>query len=69
MKGCPQAEEIGDRGKAIATGVAMLQAGDVLLIMGKGHETGQVVGDKTLPFDDAEVALMALRDRRQELGR
>jgi UDP-N-acetylmuramoyl-L-alanyl-D-glutamate--2,6-diaminopimelate ligase len=69
MKGCPLAEEIDDRGKAIATGVAMLQAGDVLLIMGKGHETGQVVGDKTLPFDDAEVALMALRDRRQELGR
>lgn len=69
MKGSPDAKEIGDRGEAIAAGVAMLEVGDVLLILGKGHETGQVVGDKTLPFDDAEVASRALANRIRELGR
>ncbi len=63
MQGCPGAKEIGDRGEAITAGVAMLEDGDVLLIMGKGHETGQVVGDQIIPFDDADVASMALRDR------
>lgn len=69
MEGCPDAIEIGDRAKAIASGVAMLEGGDVLLILGKGHETGQVVGDKTLPFDDAEVASSAVANRIRELGR
>jgi len=55
LKGCPGAEEVGDRSEAIARGVAMLQNGDVLLVAGKGHETGQIVGDTTLPFDDAEM--------------
>ena len=52
--------EIGDRGEAIAAGVAMLQTGDALLIAGKGHETGQIVGDRTLPFSDHAAARAAL---------
>lgn len=50
----PGADNIGDRGEAIAHGVSLLQAGDVLMILGKGHETGQIVGDIVMPFDDAE---------------
>ncbi len=69
IESCPEAAEIGDRAEAIAAGVAMLKDGDVLLILGKGHETGQVVGDETLPFDDAEVASRALANRIKELGR
>ncbi len=50
-----EALEIGDRAEAIARGWAMLGAEDALLVAGKGHETGQIVGDAVLPFDDAEV--------------
>ena len=53
-------QEIGDRAKAIAAGIERLKAGDVLIIAGKGHETGQIVGDKTFPFDDADVARKVL---------
>ena len=56
MAGCPAAEEIGDREEAILSGIRSLTAGDVLLIAGKGHETGQTVGTMTLPFNDREVA-------------
>ncbi|MEO1475040.1 MAG: UDP-N-acetylmuramoyl-L-alanyl-D-glutamate--2,6-diaminopimelate ligase [Pseudomonadota bacterium] len=52
--------EIGDRGEAIREGVSRLGAGDTLLIAGKGHETGQIVGDTILPFSDQETALKAL---------
>ena len=52
---------IGDRAEAIAAGVAMLQTGDALLIAGKGHETGQIVGDRVLPFSDHEAARAALK--------
>jgi UDP-N-acetylmuramoyl-L-alanyl-D-glutamate--2,6-diaminopimelate ligase len=52
--------EIGDRAEAIRAGIAMLGEGDALLIAGKGHETGQIVRDKTLPFSDADVARRAL---------
>lgn len=58
----PKALEIGDRGSAIAQGVRMLETGDVLLIAGKGHETGQIVGAITLPFSDHEAVAAALRD-------
>ncbi len=68
LKGCPDAKEIGDRGEAIAAGVAMLSEGDVLLILGKGHEAGQQVGDQVFPFDDASVARDAVADRMKELG-
>ena len=60
MAGCPDANNVGDRAEAILRGVDMLEAGDALLIAGKGHETGQVVGDDVLPFDDAEQASVAV---------
>jgi UDP-N-acetylmuramoyl-L-alanyl-D-glutamate--2,6-diaminopimelate ligase len=56
----PGAQEIGDRGAAIATAVAALGPGDVLVIAGKGHETGQIVGGQVLPFDDREIARTAI---------
>ena len=56
------AKEIGDRTEAIRSAVASLQPGDVLLIAGKGHETGQIVGDKVLPFSDHEAASAALAE-------
>ena len=62
LAGAPGAIEIGDRGQAIRAAVAMLGAGDALVIAGKGHETGQIVGDRTLPFSDHEVARAALKD-------
>jgi UDP-N-acetylmuramoyl-L-alanyl-D-glutamate--2,6-diaminopimelate ligase len=57
------AEEIGDRAEAIRTAIAGLQPGDALLIAGKGHETGQIVGDKTLPFSDHDAVSSALAPR------
>jgi UDP-N-acetylmuramoyl-L-alanyl-D-glutamate--2,6-diaminopimelate ligase len=57
------AKEIGDRNEAIRAGVAALEPGDALLIAGKGHETGQIVGDKTLPFSDHEAVAAALSSR------
>jgi UDP-N-acetylmuramoyl-L-alanyl-D-glutamate--2,6-diaminopimelate ligase len=60
MPGCPEATEIGDRAEAILTAVDALQPGDALLIAGKGHETGQVIGDDVLPFDDIEQASVAV---------
>jgi UDP-N-acetylmuramoyl-L-alanyl-D-glutamate--2,6-diaminopimelate ligase len=54
--------EIGDRAAAIATAVAWLDDGDVLLVAGKGHETGQIVGDRTLPFSDQQSVRAALKD-------
>ena len=52
----PGATEIGDRRSAIAAAIAASGPGDVVLIAGKGHEQGQVVGDRVLPFDDVVVA-------------
>ena len=57
------AVEIGDRAEAIRTAIFSLQPGDALLIAGKGHETGQIVGDRTLPFSDHEAAAAALASR------
>ena len=54
--------EIGDRYEAIRQTVADLHAGDVLLIAGKGHETGQIVGNKVLPFSDHEAVATALKE-------
>jgi UDP-N-acetylmuramoyl-L-alanyl-D-glutamate--2,6-diaminopimelate ligase len=59
-EGAPEANEIGDRAEAILTAVDALQPGDALLIAGKGHETGQVVGQDILPFDDLEQASVAV---------
>ncbi|MFV2052168.1 UDP-N-acetylmuramoyl-L-alanyl-D-glutamate--2,6-diaminopimelate ligase [Aliiroseovarius sp. YM-037] len=60
MEGCPEATNVGDRAEAILRGVDALGPGDALLIAGKGHETGQTVGDNVLPFDDAEQASVAV---------
>ena len=60
LTAAPEAVEIGDRREAIFEGVRRLKAGDTLLIAGKGHETGQIVGDRTLPFSDQDTALAAL---------
>ncbi|WP_108814679.1 UDP-N-acetylmuramoyl-L-alanyl-D-glutamate--2,6-diaminopimelate ligase [Loktanella sp. Alg231-35] len=58
--GTDSISEFGDRAEAILRGIDMLGAGDALLIAGKGHETGQVVGDAVLPFDDVEQASVAV---------
>jgi UDP-N-acetylmuramoyl-L-alanyl-D-glutamate--2,6-diaminopimelate ligase len=56
LTGYPGATEFDDRAKAIAAAIGELESGDVLIIAGKGHETGQIVGTQVLPFDDTEVA-------------
>ena len=56
MAGAGEAIEIAGRREAIAEAVRMARQGDIILVAGKGHETGQIVGDKVLPFDDALVA-------------
>jgi UDP-N-acetylmuramoyl-L-alanyl-D-glutamate--2,6-diaminopimelate ligase len=56
----PSAIEIGDRREAILRAVEMLQAGDVLLIAGKGHEQGQTIGNVVEPFDDVAEAVRAI---------
>ncbi|WP_453978339.1 UDP-N-acetylmuramoyl-L-alanyl-D-glutamate--2,6-diaminopimelate ligase [Brevundimonas sp. Marseille-Q4549] len=58
--GCPDALEIGDRRAAIEAAVEMMRDGDVVVVAGKGHEQGQIVGGTTHPFDDAAVASEAL---------
>jgi UDP-N-acetylmuramoyl-L-alanyl-D-glutamate--2,6-diaminopimelate ligase len=56
------AVEIGDRREAIRTAIAELRPGDVLLIAGKGHETGQIIGDRVVPFSDHEAVVTALKE-------
>ena len=56
----PDATEVADRAEAILRGVDALLPGDALLICGKGHETGQIIGHDVYPFDDAEQASVAV---------
>jgi len=63
LAAAPGAVEIGDRAEAIRTAVAMLTRGDILVVAGKGHEPGQIVGDTVLPFSDHAVARAALASR------
>ena len=62
MKGCDGAVEVRDRAEAIRAATAGLDEGDVLVIAGKGHERGQVVGGDVRPFDDTEVARAAVAE-------
>ncbi|KZM48528.1 UDP-N-acetylmuramoyl-L-alanyl-D-glutamate--2,6-diaminopimelate ligase [Labrenzia sp. OB1] len=59
-QGAPDALEIGDRFEAIAEGVRQLAKGDILCVAGKGHETGQIVGDTVIPFSDHEAVMRAI---------
>jgi len=63
LAGAAGATEIGDRREAIHSSVAELERGDVLLIAGKGHETGQIVGKQVLPFSDHDEVAAALAGR------
>ena len=56
LKGAPGAIDHGDRRGAIRLAIAQAQGDDIVLIAGKGHEQGQIVGDLVLPFDDVSVA-------------
>ena len=62
MAAAPGAAEIGDRREAIRRAIAELRAGDILLIAGKGHETGQIIGDRIMPFSDHEAVAAVLKE-------
>jgi len=62
LKGCPDAVEIGDRASAIRAGIKQLGAKDCLVIAGKGHEEGQIVGDETIPFSDVQEVQKILKE-------
>lgn len=59
--GAAQVHEIGDRAAAIRAAVSWLRAGDALVVAGKGHETGQIIGDQVLPFSDRAAVEAALQ--------
>ncbi|HEX2448277.1 MAG TPA: cyanophycin synthetase, partial [Methyloceanibacter sp.] len=61
LAAAPGADEIGDRATAIAEAIGGLERGDVLLVAGKGHETGQTVGTKVIPFSDHNAVAAALK--------
>ena len=62
LTAAPGARDIGDREAAIREAVSMLSDGDILVIAGKGHETGQIIGNDIRPFDDLRVARTAIAD-------
>jgi UDP-N-acetylmuramoyl-L-alanyl-D-glutamate--2,6-diaminopimelate ligase len=62
MVAAPGASEIGDRREAIRRAIADLRSGDILLIAGKGHETGQIIGNRIMPFSDHEAVAAALKE-------
>ncbi len=62
LEACPGGIDVGDRAEAIHLAVSKLGAGDILVVAGKGHETGQIVGQSALPFDDVAVVKTALAD-------
>jgi UDP-N-acetylmuramoyl-L-alanyl-D-glutamate--2,6-diaminopimelate ligase len=66
LAAAPGAREIGDRAEAIRTAVGELRPGDVLVVAGKGHETGQIIGDRTLPFSDHDVVRAAIAETSGE---
>jgi UDP-N-acetylmuramoyl-L-alanyl-D-glutamate--2,6-diaminopimelate ligase len=64
MAGCPDAIDAGDRAGAIAQALAALGPGDVLVVAGKGHESGQTIGGVTHPFDDIAMVRGAIHPDR-----
>jgi UDP-N-acetylmuramoyl-L-alanyl-D-glutamate--2,6-diaminopimelate ligase len=62
MAASPRLIEIGDRAEAIRHAVRLLGQGDLLVVAGKGHESGQIVGDRTLPFSDHEAVRAAVAE-------
>ncbi len=62
LAGAPSAREIGDRAEAIRAGSRLLGPGDVLLVAGKGHETGQIIGSTVIPFSDHDVVRAVLTE-------
>lgn len=65
LAAAPGAQEVGDRAEAIEAAVQMMGPGDVVVVAGKGHETGQIVGDRVLPFSDHDALAAALERARQ----
>jgi UDP-N-acetylmuramoyl-L-alanyl-D-glutamate--2,6-diaminopimelate ligase len=63
LAAAPGASEIGDRAEAIRKTIAELKSGDVLLIAGKGHEVGQIIGDRIVPFSDHKAVAAALQGK------
>jgi len=68
LAAAPNASEFDDRAEAVAAAINALGADDTLLVTGKGHETGQIVGDRVLPFDDFEIVRKALELCDAEVG-
>ncbi|MBU0800230.1 MAG: UDP-N-acetylmuramoyl-L-alanyl-D-glutamate--2,6-diaminopimelate ligase, partial [Alphaproteobacteria bacterium] len=64
-----RAEEIGDRRTAIAYAIEEMGEGDVLVIAGKGHEQGQIIGDRVDPFDDVTEAAHAIEHLKRKQGK
>ena len=62
LEGCPNATEIGDRASAIREGIRRLGPQDCLVIAGKGHEQGQIIGTEVIPFSDVEQVKLALKE-------
>ena len=62
LKGCPDATEVGDRAAAIREGIKRLGRQDCLVIAGKGHEQGQIVGTEVIPFSDVQQVQLALKE-------
>ena len=68
LAAAPGAVQIADRAQAIRQAVRDLEPGDALLIAGKGHESGQIVCDRGLPFSDHEAVAAALQDRHSSFS-
>ena len=66
LMGCPKADEIGDRARAITEALSRLGSADCLVIAGKGHEQGQIVGDQIIPFSDVKVAQRAIENLKKK---
>ena len=62
LAAAPGAMDVADRAEAIVAAVRMAREGDVVVVAGKGHETGQIVGDQVLPFSDHQAVRAALED-------